>query len=226
MIIYNGNYCVYLHTNIINGKKYVGITCQEPNKRWKNRTGYNPRGKGKSKFYNAILKYGWNNFEHEIVASNLTREEANNFEHILIISLKTNNSEYGYNITDGGDGWTRIKHTEKTKQKISESNKGKIAWNKGKPLTEEQKEKLRISHLGKKCSTETKNKMSVARKNKPNLHQRKKVLNEETKEVFDSLTQAAFAYNVSIQAIHQAIKTNKTSKGFHWKYYEESEGLV
>lgn len=115
MIIYNGNYCVYLHTNIINGKKYVGITCQEPNKRWKNRTGYNPRGKGKSKFYNAILKYGWNNFEHEIVASNLTREEANNFEHILIISLKTNNSEYGYNITDGGDGWTRIKHTEKTK---------------------------------------------------------------------------------------------------------------
>ena len=226
MIIYNGNYCVYLHTNIINGKKYVGITCQEPNKRWKNRTGYNPRGKGKSKFYNAILKYGWNNFEHEIVASNLTREEANNFEHILIISLKTNNSEYGYNITDGGDGWTRIKHTEKTKQKISESNKGKIAWNKGKLLTEEQKEKVRLSHLGKKCSTETKNKMSVAHKNKPNLHQRKKVLNEETKEVFDSLTQAAFAYNVSIQAIYQAIKTNKTSKGFHWKYYEESEGLV
>ena len=64
MIIYNGNYYVYVHTNIINGKKYVGITCQEPNKRWKNRTGYNPRGKGKSKFYSAILKYGWNNFEY------------------------------------------------------------------------------------------------------------------------------------------------------------------
>lgn len=85
MIIYNGNYCVYLHTNIINGKKYVGITCQEPNKRWKNRTGYNPRGKGKSKFYNAILKYGWNNFEHEIVASQAIYQ-----------AIKTNKTSKGF----------------------------------------------------------------------------------------------------------------------------------
>ena len=44
-------------------KYYIGITSQAVNKRWKNGKGY----KSSPYFYNAIQKYGWNNFEHNIL---------------------------------------------------------------------------------------------------------------------------------------------------------------
>ena len=63
--IYNDTYCVYMHTNKINNKKYVGMTCQRPEKRWNSGNGY----KSCTLFYRAIEKYGWDGFEHEIIAS-------------------------------------------------------------------------------------------------------------------------------------------------------------
>lgn len=65
------NYCVYLHTSPTN-KYYVGITKQNPLKRWANGRGY---CKNKH-FYNAILKYGWDNFKHEIIFSGITKTDA------------------------------------------------------------------------------------------------------------------------------------------------------
>lgn len=63
MEIYNGKYCVYIHTNKINNKKYVGQTCRDPIKRWGNDgSGYlkvNKKGKYQQpKFAFAIQKYG------------------------------------------------------------------------------------------------------------------------------------------------------------------------
>jgi len=58
VIIKNGNYKIYIHINKVNGKMYVGITKQTPEDRWKNGTGYDTS----PKFYNAIKKYGWENF--------------------------------------------------------------------------------------------------------------------------------------------------------------------
>lgn len=120
MEIYNGTYCVYVHTNKINGKKYVGQTCRIPKKRWANGYGY----KNNKYFNNAISKYGWDNFEHKIIASNLTKDEANNFEILLIEKLDTTNRNKGYNITKGGEGARGRHTTEETKQKISESKIG------------------------------------------------------------------------------------------------------
>ena len=82
MEVYNDTYCVYIHTNKINNKKYVGQTIHgdNPNLRWKNGGGY----RNQLYFYQAIQKYGWDNFEHEVVASNLTKEESDNFEKLLI----------------------------------------------------------------------------------------------------------------------------------------------
>lgn len=91
------NYTVYIH-NFPNGKSYVGITGQLPEKRWKNGWGY----KHQPYLFQAIQKYGWDNIEHFIFASNLTKEEAENMEQILISKLNTLDEKYGYNIAIGG----------------------------------------------------------------------------------------------------------------------------
>lgn len=70
---------VYKHTSP-SGKVYIGITSQNPQSRWNKGKGY----KGCIKFFNAILKYGWDNIEHTILADNLTKEEAETVEKSLI----------------------------------------------------------------------------------------------------------------------------------------------
>jgi hypothetical protein len=91
-------YLIYKHTNKINGKCYIGQTCQEPEKRWgKNGNGYKNKHK---KFWRAIQKYGWDNFIHEIIYSDLTAEEANKLERQLIEEY--NSIKNGYNISEGG----------------------------------------------------------------------------------------------------------------------------
>lgn len=93
---------VYIHTSP-NNKYYVGITSQTTNRRWGiNGIGY----KSHVKFYNAIKKYGWDNFEHEVVASNLTELEACAFE-IKLIKLLKSCTDLGYNISSGGIGGDR-----------------------------------------------------------------------------------------------------------------------
>lgn len=101
----NKKFIVYEHL-FLNGKRYIGITCKKPNERWENGSGYNKDNQ--SAVYNAIKKYGWNNIQHNILFSNLTKEEAQQKEIELIAFYKTNCRRYkdanGYNMTDGGEG--------------------------------------------------------------------------------------------------------------------------
>lgn len=91
-------YSLYIHKNKINGKCYVGITSKAPSKRWGN-NGYHYNSQP---FYNAIQKYGWDNFEHIIVLTELTKTEAESKEIEYILKLKSNKREFGYNMTSGG----------------------------------------------------------------------------------------------------------------------------
>lgn len=101
MTITNGTYCVYVHTNKINGKMYVGQTVHgdDPNKRWAYGFGY----RNSAHFWSAIQKYGWDNFDHEVIANNLTSDEANKFERLLIEKLNTMDEKYGYNLCSGNN---------------------------------------------------------------------------------------------------------------------------
>lgn len=161
MEIYNGTYCVYIHTNKINGKKYIGQTIngEAPNKRWLNGKGYI----NCTYFYKAIQKYGWDNFEHEVIASNLTQEEANHFEELLIEKFETINPDKGYNLKSGGEN---NKLSEATKRKIGDSNKGKI-------ISDEQKKRISEAQTGRHLTQEHKTIIANANKGK--------ILSNETK---------------------------------------------
>ena len=87
-------YCVYKH-EAPDGRVYIGITNKNPIKRWKNGFGYRLQ----IVFFSAIVKYGWDNFKHEILFSDLSEEEAILKETELIIKYQSNNIEHGFNIT-------------------------------------------------------------------------------------------------------------------------------
>lgn len=139
----NNSYSVYMHINLINGKKYIGITKRKPSYRWNNGKGYS----NQPKFYNAINKYGWDLFNHQIVKDNLPEQCAKTLEKILISVYDT--IENGYNVTIGGEGGSGRIVTEETRRKISESNKGKVGSNLGKHFTEEHKQKISEAHKGR-----------------------------------------------------------------------------
>lgn len=195
MIITGENYYVYIHTNRINGKMYIGITSKEPRIRWNNGSGYIKC----SRFYNAIKKYGWDNFEHQIFASRLTKDEACNMERLLIKKLKTQNPSFGYNLDEGG---SCAKHSSETIEKIR-------AANIGKQISEEMKAKIRkarkqqvidptiwkktaMKNRGKKRSEEFRKKIKRAKEKDC-----KKVECIDTGIVYPSITEASKQTNVS-----------------------------
>lgn len=94
-------YKVYVYTNKVNGKKYVGQTCRTLKERaGKDGIEYSTC----PHFSNAIKKYGWENFQGNILFDSLSKSQANALEKKLISILKTTEREYGYNISIGGTG--------------------------------------------------------------------------------------------------------------------------
>lgn len=155
------NYIVYMHI-FPNQKVYIGITQQEPEKRWKNGLGYDSH---QTLMKKAIKKYGWQNIEHKILYRNLTKKEACNKEIELISLYDSTNKEKGYNISQGGEGTTGVKASEESKQKN------------------------RIAHLGKKTSLETRKKISESNKgkhNKKRTEEQKKRISEATKKAMQN----------------------------------------
>lgn len=115
-------YTVYKHTNKVNGKSYIGQTkCQDLTRRWTGGHGY----EGCPYFYNAIQKYGWNGFTHEILETGLTKKEADEKEIFYIKKFRTTENDYGYNIKHGGHHDGTI--TEETREKFRERYSGKNA---------------------------------------------------------------------------------------------------
>lgn len=91
------NFKVYVHTTP-DGKRYVGITKQNVEKRWSKGKGYK-----RQTFNKAIEKYGWENILHEIIAENLTEEDACVLEMNLIKEYNLTDKDYGYNVSVGLD---------------------------------------------------------------------------------------------------------------------------
>ena len=157
-------YEVYIHKNLINGKMYVGQAINYDGWNTNKRFGHNGYKYMKQPLFGkALKKYGWNNFEHKIIATGLTKSEANWLENYLICYYRTYvgfSDCKGYNCTLGGEGTIGYICSEETRKKLSKVHKGKsLSEEHKRHLSESQKgEKARM--WGKHLSEETKQKIS------------------------------------------------------------------
>ena len=135
------HYCVYCHTLRSDGRRYIGYTGSDPEVRWKKGWGYY-----KSRFGRAIKKYGWDAFDHQILKDNLTIEEAKQEEIRLIALYDTTKYDSGFNITMGGESRS------------------------GYRPDPQALEKMRLAHMGKRASDETKKKRSASLKKYYSAH--------------------------------------------------------
>lgn len=225
-------FTVYMHISPSN-KRYIGITCQEPKRRWRNGKSY----KHNEYFTNAIGKYGWGNFEHIIVAKGLSKNEAEWLEIELIKEFDTTNRSKGYNILKGGDiidnplsGESHHNYgksmSQEQKDKISKTRiergvaKGENNPNYGKRLSEKSIKKMKDTKNNK--STEEKNeinnKISKTRiergiakgKNNPSA---KLIICITTGKIFDTMKEGSEYYNCCDSGISMCCKGKRKSNG-------------
>lgn len=183
------NFVLYKHTSP-NNKVYIGITSKKPEYRWNNGKGY----KYNKHFYNAIQKYGWDNFEHDILIENLTEEEAKLVEQKYIKLYDSCNPKNGYNISPGGDTLSLA-----TREKLSIRTRGKK-----NPMYGISRFGEKNPMYGKKHKNSTKNKISKANKGKftgKDNSQSKSIILLNTLEVFDSISTASKKYEISPNSI-------------------------
>lgn len=155
---------IYLVTNKINGKLYVGKTRMTLRRRW-NAHCFNAKNGSHIVLHCAIRKYGADNFDVREICRCDNPEELNQIEIAEISRLRSNEYHNGYNRTIGGDNggsFKGMRHSEATKLKMSERHKGKTfseetrrrmseAW-KHRTISDATKLKMSLSHKGLKKS--------------------------------------------------------------------------
>jgi group I intron endonuclease len=237
---------IYLITNRINGKKYIGQTIQNDiNNRWASHKNLKNKTVGQI-LYNAYKKYGVNNFEYKIICICFD-DDTNKYEEQYINKYNTIYPN-GYNLLPGGNN---KKHNEYTKKQISEKLKGSKNPNFGIKKTLEQitlmSERMKGTNnpqFGKKFTEqeiqkrldryvknpEIKNKISASlksyHKNKTTIpiKNNKKVeqydLNGNLINTFSSISEAARNVNINVAFLSRTCnKENYTAAGFKWKKY-------
>lgn len=199
------NYKLYMHTNLINNKKYIGVTRKKPEERWgRNGSHY----KSSKHFWNAIQKYGWNNFKHEILFDNMSKDKCYALEQEYIKKYNSNNQNYGYNIASGGIGGNGLYGKLNSMYGVS------------------PKERM---------DSDTYQKWKENIKKNASKSASRKIICLTTGEIFNSITQASLTYDIQDSDIGSCCRNKLFSAGRHpetkeemvWQYYDEYElGIV
>lgn len=216
-------YSVYRHT-AQNGKVYIGITANVPEKRW----GYGGSGyRNNPHFYSAIGKHGWDSFAHEILASGLCKEEAEEMEIRLIREHDSTNPQCGYNHATGGGVNCGFHLSDQRKEAIREfmRNREVTAETRerlrqvslGRRHTDAAKEKMRLAKLGKTHSAETREKMKVSNRGKRS----RAVVCVDTGVEYESLYAAGLATGAKHENISKVCRGLRShAAGLCWRYKE------
>lgn len=234
---------IYLITNLINNKKYVGQTIKNPSVRWRQHN--NESKVPKYVIHFAMRKHSIDNFQFEVIdESAFNLDELNDLEEFYVSFYDTFKG-HGYNSTSGGEHylmseeakqkisdvnkgntyWLGRKHSEETKKKMSENMKGKYVGKLngfyGKTHTEETIKLLSDSHKTENLSKETRQKMSDSQRNRKDIS--KKVAqcdlvgNMITK--FLSVEDAHRITKITASNISRVCNNiRKTAGGFIWRY--------
>lgn len=193
---------VYILTNKINGKQYIGQSW-DITYRWSSH-------KSEKRYptfplYRAIKKYGWDNFEKEILVIVGNQEDMDRYECLLIESMNTMTPS-GYNCKDGGGGKRTSEETKaklsaaakgkpkspETRAKMAEANRkkakdpeflkrvqeGRKNW---KGHTEESKQKIREARAKQVVTEEHRKAMSDSQKGRKHSEESKKKMSESRK---------------------------------------------
>jgi len=144
---------IYKATNKIDDKCYIGQTKKKLQTRIYDHLRKSKYTDLNIHFYNAIRKYGWDNFKWEVLCECESKRELDEMEFHYI--KQYDSYDNGYNMTLGGDagtwGWIP---TKETRMNMSKSRKrlfknGYIPWNKGKKMSEESKKQMSKIKKGK-----------------------------------------------------------------------------
>lgn len=210
-------YSVYYHVNRSNRKVYVGITARPPKQRWgSNGSGYQPKKKGSSPFYNAILKYGWDNFDHVVMYTGLSKREAEMMEIDLIATFNSDKRQYGYNIEHGGNAHGRLTYAQR--QAIHESWMDPVA-------RAERIAKISRGKTGKSFSAEHRKHLSESRKGRfkgRNANNARAIdqldMDGNYIRSFGALAEARDELGIGSPNLCRALKTGGTCGGYRWRY--------
>lgn len=187
-------YTVYLHKSPSN-KVYIGITSKTVKERW---FGKQYAYKNNPYFYAAIVKYGWNNFEHIILYENINKISAKLIEIDLIYYYKK--VKRCYNITDGGEGFLGLRHDEAFKERLRQRSIGNT-W---------------ASHP---CLEDTKKKIGKANSKIVELYD---PVTLKTIRTFESCHEAGKIMNVSFQNVSKSCCKGIKTKGFYFRYKQNN----
>lgn len=196
---------VYVHTNKSNGKRYVGITSKhKPEHRWNGGRGYseNPY------FYAAIIKYGWDGFNHDILYTGIDEESAKRIEKELIKLWHTQDRLLGYNMTSGGDGTPDYHPSEETRAKLSKARRKEN-------LSEETLRRRSAGLRGRKFSEEHKRKIGEANSKPIDMFTKDGVFVRSFNSAYEAETELGIGHTHISQC---CTGQRKSTGGYAWKF--------
>lgn len=204
-------FAIYLTTNLVTGKKYIGLHSKNNNKYF---------GSG-TLILKAIKKYGKQNFQKEILEESDDIIEANRLERCYIDMYNAVNDDNFYNLSYGGEGISGRKHSSNTCSKISNALKKAYetdlelrykvgSANRGKPSTQEKILKISKVNTGKLRSNECKKLLSdiAIKRYDTNGLKYPALINIQTGEIIESGTnirRLAKKLNVPFGNLHKVI---------------------
>ena len=211
---------IYLITNTVNGKPYVG-QAKSLEARWKEHCKA-ARGHKKSDFvllvHRAMRKYGEDKFSLQVLERDVPSANRLNELEIAWIYLMDSKVPHGYNQNDGGGCQRGWKPSKATRRKIGNANRGRI-------VPAEVGRKISGANTGKTHSEATKRKMSRSAKRRYRLHPEHrqrlreihigKMLSQEAREKISRANSGRPMKEKCKRALSRQMKGNQFAKGYH-----------
>lgn len=213
---------IYKATNTINGKSYIGKTTKGLSRRKMEHYSFI---KAITYFQHAIEKYGKNSFEWQIIKECFSGTELSESEIFYIKLFKTNNPKYGYNMTNGGDGFAYGELNPVNRPEVKAKIIAKLKTNNGS-FRQDVKDKISKTLTGRKLTEEHKNNIGEGSKghkgskgsNNPNSKKWIVIFPDGHELEIKGLREFCRDYNLNAKLMRRTVNDlTKIHKGFKLK---------